>query len=816
MHKELSLIDLCYQVHLGVLALEQEHIKSECLMSMLQSISQFAHTLMSSTSDHFGTQRFFSGSTSGLELDQHIQALQLFRPAQWYYLEGFCRQIDAILDGALDPVSVDLLSSKQQQELLRFFMQASLVVDDPPELAEKQDFLVGAIKMSQVALRYAIQSDLNVQSMEKGPNCGLKKEVIQTASEGVSSRLSALNTLFDSIISTLNPIFTRGTFSNIDIDFLRVTLGRFMDQIKIVVRGLYQETIQTPSWNRVYFGELDRAMQIARTRFQKRFNPLSMITNYAQIARSCQLRTAKLSSKIKPKLRVHDDPHQPRLRSSKVIGDWNVTWVCGQSDRPHQEDRVRATVFKAPATLTALTLSDILFDAIEQHVQDLAEETFCGSTLSWTAVWQNTVITANIGDSKAFLVQIAKGGNVTVQELSWSHEPSQPIERRRIEDSGGMVGADNRFQFTQERGLNVSRSIGDKDHQKYGLSSEPDFTIFEVADDVQALVINVSDGFTHVMGPSELASFFQLGFSLPGKEHLADLLRHEAYQRYPTGKKADNISVVVIPVVKNSPYLVLGAVHDGHRGDYVSHQLHKTHRRHVMTAAARRDVLLVPTNLREESMLWPFFQTQLLEQLDQLVDFASEGESLAVYQALRRFRTQMANAIHTKELTESYEQSLQRDVIPLLEHVLRAVRALQPERGTRLIPSSTADFDDALEQLRRRVRISVWRTLLRSVLVLSAALLGLYCGIMLWSLVLQSLSPIASNTLSATFLAGLTTVALGGLGYWFAYRSIYHKPQELRRTAAEGIVDELMASGSREVPVQLASNQSTKHRVVLV
>ena len=65
-----------------------------------------------------------------------------------------------------------------------------------------------------------------------------------------------------------------------------------------------------------------------------------------------------------------------------------------------------------------------------------------GSTVSLALVdlEAGTLATADLGDSHAFLgVQDEEGGDIEVSKLSHAHKPSEPSEKKRIEDAGGTV-----------------------------------------------------------------------------------------------------------------------------------------------------------------------------------------------------------------------------------------------------------------------------------------------------------------------------------------------------------------------------------------
>lgn len=115
------------------------------------------------------------------------------------------------------------------------------------------------------------------------------------------------------------------------------------------------------------------------------------------------------------------------------------------------------------------------------------------------------MITANAGNSRAICVDKYR----KVRVLSDDHLPNVPTERRRVETAGGRIarcrgglkdGAYCIYLSNREDkgGLDVSRSIGDLNLHRFGVTHEPDIKHFNLEEDDQILIL-ASDGIWEMM-----------------------------------------------------------------------------------------------------------------------------------------------------------------------------------------------------------------------------------------------------------------------------------------------------------------------------
>ena len=119
-----------------------------------------------------------------------------------------------------------------------------------------------------------------------------------------------------------------------------------------------------------------------------------------------------------------------------------------------------------------------------------------GSTACVLLVQGHKLITANVGNSRAILVNKHR----KVRQLSDDHTLStMPKERRRVEELGGRIDPKtNRILSSskkeQGKGLHISRSIGDFTLHKAGIViAEPEIKHFNLEEDDQILIL-ASDG----------------------------------------------------------------------------------------------------------------------------------------------------------------------------------------------------------------------------------------------------------------------------------------------------------------------------------
>ncbi len=120
----------------------------------------------------------------------------------------------------------------------------------------------------------------------------------------------------------------------------------------------------------------------------------------------------------------------------------------------------------------------------------------------------NSLYFSNLGDSVGFVVSYDKRQDVIeIIYTTKPHKPDSPSERKRIEEKGGRVidpplpGYTARLAIPTDNGMEIglamSRSFGDLDGEKVGLSAEPDTDILDLSKydkNKEYLVVVATDG----------------------------------------------------------------------------------------------------------------------------------------------------------------------------------------------------------------------------------------------------------------------------------------------------------------------------------
>lgn len=125
--------------------------------------------------------------------------------------------------------------------------------------------------------------------------------------------------------------------------------------------------------------------------------------------------------------------------------------------------------------------------------------TVSGTTASVAMFRGNKLLLGHVGDSR-IIMATRQDGVLAAQALTTDHKPMLPLEKLRIEQSGGEVkqlpGDIPHRVFakgTEDPGLSMSRSIGDTDAQAVGVICEPDIRELDIAMDAEFILL-CSDG----------------------------------------------------------------------------------------------------------------------------------------------------------------------------------------------------------------------------------------------------------------------------------------------------------------------------------
>nr|XP_013013033.2 integrin-linked kinase-associated serine/threonine phosphatase 2C isoform X4 [Cavia porcellus] len=175
-----------------------------------------------------------------------------------------------------------------------------------------------------------------------------------------------------------------------------------------------------------------------------------------------------------------------------------------------------------------------------------------GSTATCVLAVDNTLYIANLGDSRAILCRYNEESQKhAALSLSKEHNPTQYEERMRIQKAGGNV-RDGRVLGV----LEVSRSIGDGQYKRCGVTSVPDIRRCQLTPNDRFILL-ACDGLFKVFTPEEAVNFIlscledekiQTREGKPAVdaryEAACNRLANKAVQR----GSADNVTVMVVQI----------------------------------------------------------------------------------------------------------------------------------------------------------------------------------------------------------------------------------------------------------------------------
>ena len=226
----------------------------------------------------------------------------------------------------------------------------------------------------------------------------------------------------------------------------------------------------------------------------------------------------------------------PTLRSEfeKILG-WGAN-VNFTDSNPQPPDAIEAETVKL--------LRESLVEAISRIEQETlkylkCENDFSGTTLCVCICTRNTLIVANLGDSRVY---VSRNG-ITRQVTKRDHNTREEHELARIEREGGFVNREGYLGGL----VQVSRAIGDLDPSSMekikGLSAVPDIIEFSFDKEKDEFVLVGCDGLWEVMHGQAAVGFVRKSLKDSNGDLLkaADGLVKEAIE----AKTSDNVTVVI-------------------------------------------------------------------------------------------------------------------------------------------------------------------------------------------------------------------------------------------------------------------------------
>jgi len=186
---------------------------------------------------------------------------------------------------------------------------------------------------------------------------------------------------------------------------------------------------------------------------------------------------------------------------------------------------------------------DVIAKIESELLRDMSIETdFSGTTFTAAVIRGNSIITANIGDSRSTLGYRNSSGGITAVALTADHKPDLPVEKARIESKGGRVfaveyddGVDGPprvwLGHMDVPGLAMSRSLGDAVAHTAGVSSEPEFNEYEFNSNSREdlILVMASDGLWEFMSNQEVLDIAVLTTE---PRYAVDKLISEANERW--------------------------------------------------------------------------------------------------------------------------------------------------------------------------------------------------------------------------------------------------------------------------------------------
>lgn len=175
---------------------------------------------------------------------------------------------------------------------------------------------------------------------------------------------------------------------------------------------------------------------------------------------------------------------------------------------------------------------------------------FSGCTLTVILHFPKTgrLVSANVGDSRAILIQAPQGqaDPAVVTPLSTDHWPHVPSERERIESSGGFVSFSGLWRVVGQ--LAVSRSLGDRHLRQY-VTAEPSIVQINLPEQPtgrRTHIVLASDGLWETMTNRDVEQFIlERASATQDEEDLNAVAQQLLTESYVRGS-LDNLAVVVV------------------------------------------------------------------------------------------------------------------------------------------------------------------------------------------------------------------------------------------------------------------------------
>ena len=176
-------------------------------------------------------------------------------------------------------------------------------------------------------------------------------------------------------------------------------------------------------------------------------------------------------------------------------------WEEQESDEDNRKPSLSAYV----AALRK-AFSQVEKDVLEQETLAYQGSTAVAVVLHESDDGHRTLISANVGDSRAILSRRGKA-----IDLTRDHKPNEEREKARILKMGEAIEWDSLSKVHRVRNLSLSRAIGDR-YAKPVVSSQVEIKLFPVAEDGDEFFLLASDGLWDVMTSQDVVSYVHQRF----------------------------------------------------------------------------------------------------------------------------------------------------------------------------------------------------------------------------------------------------------------------------------------------------------------
>mmetsp|Transcript_120643 Transcript_120643/g.348604 ORF Transcript_120643/g.348604 Transcript_120643/m.348604 type:complete len:360 (-) Transcript_120643:92-1171(-) len=228
-------------------------------------------------------------------------------------------------------------------------------------------------------------------------------------------------------------------------------------------------------------------------------------------------------------------------------GDYVSAWF---------RDQLVAEMFGHPSWTTNLQAA--VSDAVAKVERDLLrnfriDTEFSGTTLSMAIVRGNHLTGVNIGDSRVIMGR-EENGSIVPLDVTYDHKPDSPKEKERILACGGRVfaveyddGIDGPprvwLGHMDVPGLAMSRSLGDVVAHSAGVTSDPEFTEFELDPKTDKFLVVATDGLWEFVSNQETTEMVE---GQIGPAQAVDTLVTEAGTRWMQEEQVIDDTTVIV------------------------------------------------------------------------------------------------------------------------------------------------------------------------------------------------------------------------------------------------------------------------------